>query len=100
MGSSLLVAGVLMLTLYLFRRARKGSRRTNWAPRGSVYWNLRAATGWLGTAITGLLGFLAASAETSSTNDASENAAEGGVLNYRTGKLDDGRDPVGWYEQD
>jgi len=47
-----------------------------------------------------LFGLLAASAKTSDANDASANAARGGVLNYRTGKLDDGTDPTGWYEKD
>lgn len=46
------------------------------------------------------ISLLASSAKTSDSNDASANAARGGVLNYRTGKLDDGTDPVGWYEKD
>jgi len=54
----------------------------------------------LGSFVVSVLGLLAASAKTSDTNDESANAARGGVLNYRTGKLDDGTDPVGWYEKD
>jgi len=54
----------------------------------------------LGTFIASLAGLLASSAKTSDSNEASANAARGGVLNYRTGKLDDGTDPVGWYEKD
>jgi len=30
-------------------------------------------------------------------NDISAGAYRGGTLNYRTGKLDDGIDPYGWY---
>jgi hypothetical protein len=41
----------------------------------------------------------------SGTNDsdsagASDVAPIGGVLNFRTAQLDDGTDPVGWYEKD
>ena len=58
----------------------------------------------LARAVFGLLkAFLTlASGSTSRTdaNDLSEGAFRGGVLNYRTGKLDDGTDPYGWYEED
>lgn len=60
-------------------------------------WSLVVALGGL---MVSLLGVLAASAKTSGANDASANAARGGALNYRTGKLDDGTDPTGWYEKD
>lgn len=33
-------------------------------------------------------------------SDVSAGAYRGGTLNYRTGKLDDGTDPYGWYGQD
>ena len=41
----------------------------------------------------------------SGTNDsdqtrASDVAPSGGVLNFRTAQLDDGTDPIGWYEKD
>jgi len=49
---------------------------------------------------TTLIGFLASATRTSDSNKASENAACGGVLNYRTGKFDDGTDAGGWYEKD
>lgn len=62
-----------------------------------VAWSLVVA---LGRVAVSLLGLLAASAKTSDANDASANAARGGMLNYRTGKLDDGTDPTGWYEKD
>lgn len=46
------------------------------------------------------LSLLASSAETSDANNATQNAARSGVLNYRTGKFDDGTDANGWYEKD
>ena len=49
---------------------------------------------------TTLISFLASGTRTSDSNEASENAARGGVLNYRTGKFDDGTDAGGWYEKD
>ncbi len=36
----------------------------------------------------------------SGRNGPLEGAFRGGVLNYRTGILDDGTDPYGWYEED
>ena len=64
--------------------------------------------GLLGMAIFGILirliadiiSILATSARTSDPDDASDVAPSGGVFNYRTGKLDDGMDPIGWYEKD
>lgn len=50
--------------------------------------------------MAGVVGMLAESAKIPDTNDATNHAARGGVLNYRTGKLDDGTDPYGWYEPD
>jgi hypothetical protein len=48
------------------------------------------------------IGLLAASADTTEEeeSDVSAGAFKGGTLNYRTGKLDDGTDPYGWYEKD
>lgn len=46
------------------------------------------------------IGILAASAQTFPANDGHHSSIRGGVLNYRTGKLDDGTDPYGWYERD
>lgn len=54
----------------------------------------------LGTFVSSLAGLLVSSAKTSDSNEASANVARGGVLNYRTGKLDDGTDASGWYEKD
>jgi hypothetical protein len=44
--------------------------------------------------------FLASGTNVHDTNDASDNAARGGVLNYRTMMFDDGTDASGWYEKD
>jgi len=46
------------------------------------------------------LQLLAESAETSDENYKTNNAAHGGVFNFRTDNLDDGTDPVGWYGND
>lgn len=54
----------------------------------------------LGGFVVSVLGLLATSDKTSNANNASANAAQGGVLNHRTGKLDDGTDASGWYEKD
>ncbi len=56
----------------------------------------RAAFGLLTTFLTLATG----STSQSDEDDLSEGAFRGGVLNYRTGKLDDGTDPYGWYEED
>ena len=42
----------------------------------------------------------ALSARTPKPEDEISSSILGGVLNYRTRKLDDGTDPYGWYEQD
>ncbi len=54
----------------------------------------------LGAFIASLVTLLATSTKTSDAKEASDIAPSGGVLNYRTGKLDEGTDPVGWYEKD
>ena len=46
------------------------------------------------------VGLLAAGSQTSPDDDELNSSVRGGVLNYRTGKLDDGTDPYGWYEHD
>ena len=55
---------------------------------------------FVGELLVNAVSLLAASTKASDTNQASDNAAQGGVLNYRTGKLDDGTDATGWYEKD
>jgi len=53
-------------------------------------------------ALLGTLRDLFVSADTTDEeeNDISAGAYRGGTLNYRTGKLDDGTDPYGWYGKD
>lgn len=43
---------------------------------------------------------IATASEPRSREDVMNGSLHGGVLNYRTGKLDDGTDPIGWYEPD
>lgn len=44
--------------------------------------------------------FLARAAETTPADDEISSSVRGGLLNYRTGKFDDGTDPAGIYEPD
>jgi hypothetical protein len=57
---------------------------------------LRKAT----NSVAYVLQLLADGTDTSSENGKSNNAAKGGVLNFRTDDLDDGVDSAGWYEKD
>ena len=50
--------------------------------------------------MSSVVGFLVAAADTSENNYNGPDSLSRGVLNYRTGKLDDGTDPYGWYEED
>lgn len=43
---------------------------------------------------------LASSARTTPADDELSSTIRGGVMNYRTGKFDDGTDPGGLYEKD
>ncbi len=45
-----------------------------------------------------LIGLLGSSAHHSDEDYSDTIAPSGGVLNYRTGNLDDGTDATGWYE--
>ena len=47
-----------------------------------------------------VLDFFAVSADSTSPNDKSDNAAGGGIFNFRTEMFDDGTDAFGWYEDD
>ena len=58
-----------------------------------------AAVAAIGLFLRDVLGFFAESAETDSEKTSSDSV-RGGVLNYRTGNLDDGTDAAGWYEND
>lgn len=46
------------------------------------------------------VGLLAVSSQTSPANDELNSSIRGGVLNFRTGKFDDGTDPAGIYKLD
>ena len=52
--------------------------------------------------LIGIARLLSESAKSTETKEEGEHLSDlsGGVLNYRTGKLDDGTDPYGWYEDD
>jgi hypothetical protein len=50
--------------------------------------------------VFGAVGVLASNAKSESASDGLKGSIRAGVLNYRTGTLDDGTDPVGWYEPD
>lgn len=43
---------------------------------------------------------LVASANTAPADDPLSSSIRGGILNYRTGELDDGTDPGGFYVRD
>ena len=43
---------------------------------------------------------LAGTAQATPADDELNSSIRGGVLNYRTEKLDDGTDPYGWYGND
>jgi len=65
-------------------------------------WGLVAAL--IGRLVLTFIGWsihlLAAGAKTEAADDEASCAIRGCVLNYRTGKLDDGTDPYGWYKRD
>ena len=91
--------GLIVFSVYSIRAVRKSG----------IACYLRGLLFTVGTTIAamsklviGFVGFLASSADTSEEeeNDVSAAAFRGGTLNYRTGKLDDGTDPYGWYEKD
>jgi len=97
MTSILLFALLIILCLLAFH-ARPGLRR--FAKRGTYGRIAAALAGLIGASTAGLVGLLAGGVGATEREDDSDVAPSGGVLNYRTGKLDDGTDPVGWYEED
>ena len=44
------------------------------------------------------LSMIAAGSDTLTKPESAQNTVEFGVLNYRTGKFDNGLDPFGWYD--
>ena len=47
-----------------------------------------------------VLNIVAADSNTLTEPESDQNSLEFGVLNYRTGKFDNGLDPLGWYDLD
>ena len=91
------LTGLIVFSVYGIRAVRKSGiacylRGLSFAARGIIV--------AMSKLVIGFVGFLAASAKTAGANEATTNAASGGMLNYRTGKLDDGTDPAGMYEKD
>jgi hypothetical protein len=62
----------------------------------AVYYGARVSTLFL----LRIVDLLAGSVQTTPADDELNTSVRGGVLNYRTGKLDEGTDPYGWYERD
>lgn len=63
----------------------------------------RLAVATVSTGIGALLTavrFMVGTAETTPADDELNSSVRGGLLNYRTGKFDDGTDPAGIYEPD
>ena len=52
------------------------------------------------SALLAAVRFLAVAAKTTPANDDLSSSVRGGLLNYRTGKFDDGTDPAGIYKPD
>jgi hypothetical protein len=52
----------------------------------------------LSTFLTTFLSLISMQDDSEIETDVSSDSFTGGVLNYRTGKLDDGTDPYGWYD--
>ena len=69
---------------------------------GQLLLNLGGVAVGLVFALLGALRDLLVAADTTDEeeSDISAGAYRGGTLNYRTGKLDDGTDPYGWYGKD
>lgn len=97
---TLLIAAITIVTVFLVYSITRINRIGSNAYFKAISQVCKVFTRALGTLATALLGLLASSAKTSDTNEATGNAARGGVLNYRTDKLDDGTDPYGWYNND
>jgi len=95
----LFILGVIFLAFvtYSISIIRKQGTKTylRQLGRGSVFIFVL-----LGKFLIKAVGFLVQSAKSNKSGKESDIAPSGGVLNYRTGKLDDGTDPVGWYEKD
>lgn len=93
------VIGLVAFSVYSVRTVRRiGVARHLWNLLNAV----KTIVGAMSKLGMGFVRLLASHIDTSDEeeNDVSAGAFRGGTLNYRTGKLDDGTDPYGWYEQD
>ena len=54
----------------------------------------------LGVFVSWTIGTFLSAAAIGEKSDASKLSVDYGVMNYRTGRLDNGLDSRGWYEQD
>ena len=91
--------GIIAFSAYSVRTVRRiGIARYLW----NLLLTVKAIVSAMSKLVMGLVGLLASHIDTSDEeeNDVSAGAYRGGTLNYRTGKLDDGTDPYGWYKQD
>jgi hypothetical protein len=61
---------------------------------------MRSVVGLAVALVAGFLALAAQGEDSTDDEDLPDGGFRGGVLNYRTGKLDDGTDPYGWYEED
>jgi hypothetical protein len=96
--TSILLFSLLIILGFLAVRAEPGLRGS---PKTRAYRKIAATVaGLIGAATAGLVGLLAGGVEATEGDDDSDVAPSGGVLNYRAGRLDEGTDPVGWYEED
>lgn len=95
----LIIAGttVIAFTTYSVLSIRKHGARTYCLHLGNKSLLILLV---LGKFMIKALHLLARSVRTSQGNEITNNAARGGVYNYRTRKFDDGTDPAGLYDED
>lgn len=82
-----------------YNKAKMERKRTHNMSE-SAYCVFIAVIRLLGELLRSVASTLSSGTKTSAQNDASNNAAQGGALNHRTGRFDDGTDASGWYEKD
>lgn len=91
--------GAFVLVAYSISAVRKAGFTRHLA---SLLFAVKATIAAMSKLVIGFIGVLATSADTfdEEEKDPPIGAFKGGILNYRTGNLDDGTDPYGWYEED
>ena len=98
--STLLIAGLTVVTAFFVYSISTIRRIGLIAYFMKLSQLCRAIAAAFGKLLASLVALLAAGVKTAETMQESDIAPSGGLLNYRTSKLDDGTDPVGWYEKD